>query len=356
MDVTSSFQRFQDREWLDADPCGRVRFALIGLGGFTREWVLPAVADSSFAEARCLVSGSKKKAKDLADNFGVAHALTYEEFLDGDAADAYDALYVATPNALHLPYVKHAAEYGKDVLCEKPMEATVKRAKAMVDTCEDAGVTLMIAYRLQVNPVVRWARYLVREGAIGSPVHVRGAMSQHIFETITPDPNQWRLDPALSGGAALIDLGLYPLNLTRFMLDVDPQDVTAQVQNRADAFEGVDETVAFTVSYDDGTLGSYTASQNARRTSHLHVTGTDGAVRFEPAFFGHTPLTIEVEGVTTTLDAGAASEIREEFDYFASHVLCDAPVEPDGRHGLVDLRTIERLYNAAGINGLGPDP
>jgi predicted dehydrogenase len=350
MDVIPSFERFRGRDWLSTDPDGRVRFALIGLGGFTREWIIPSVAESSYAETTCLVSGDPQKADRMAHEQDIDHAVTYDEFLSGAADDAYDAVYIATPNALHLPYAEHAAEAGKHVLCEKPMEATADRAEAMVDACEEAGVTLMIAYRLQFNPVVRWVRHLIREGYLGTPVHARGMMSQNIFDAISPDPDQWRLDPELSGGAALADLGLYPLNTTRVLLDADPETVTAQVTNRHDAFNDVDESIAFTVSYDDGTLGAYTASQNAHLGSHLHITGTEGRVRLEPVFFGEVEATVTTENGTATLAPGEGNEMREEFDYFATRVLTDSPVEPDGAHGLVDMQTVGRLYADAGLD------
>ena len=67
-------------------------------------------------------------------------------------SDAYDAVYIATPPAFHLEYAETADEHGKRVLCEKPMEVTVERAERMVRVCEDAGVRLMIAYRIQAEP------------------------------------------------------------------------------------------------------------------------------------------------------------------------------------------------------------
>jgi len=348
METVPSFERFRRRDWLETDPDGQVRFALIGLGGFTREWIVPAVEDSPFAETTCLVSGDRTKADRIAAERGVDRAVTYEEFLDGAATGAYDAVYVATPNALHLPYAEHAAEHGKHVLCEKPMEATADRAREMVAACDAAGVTLMVAYRVQFSPVVRWVRHLLREGHLGRPVHVRGAMSQDVFETTGPD--QWRLDPDLSGGAALADLGLYPLNITRFLLDADPSEVTAQVENRHEAFAGVDESIAFTVSYDDGTLGAYAASQRASLGSHVHLTGTEGSVRLEPVFFGEVEATVTTGDGRVTVAPGEENEMREEFDYFATRVLTDQPVEPDGEHGLVDMETVGRLYEDAGLD------
>jgi xylose dehydrogenase (NAD/NADP) len=340
------FEEYDGRDWFapEADP---LRFALVGLGGFTQDWILPAVEASDLARTTCLVSGSPGKADRVAAEYDVDHALTYEEFTAGTAADAYDAVYVCTPNATHLEYVRAAAAAGKHVLCEKPMEATLGRAEDLVAVCEDEGVTLMVAYRLQVNPVVRWLREVVRGGALGDPVHVRGTMGQDIFEMVSPDRDQWRLDDDLSGGAALIDLGIYPLNATRFLLDADPVAGGARTASENDAFADVDEHVGFVVEFDDGTLGSYTASQQSLTTSSLQITGTAGELTLEPAYFGHVEVTLRTETATTTLDAGEENEMRREFDYFGSCVHRGERPEPDGEHALADMRAITGLYDAA---------
>jgi predicted dehydrogenase len=119
-----------ERDWQTAEDPGTVRVAMVELGWWTRTEAVPAVEESAFCETTVLVSGSKEKAQDstgLAES--IEHGLTYEEFHDGAAAAAYDAVYICTPNARHLPFVETAAALGKDVLCEKPMEATVPRAR-----------------------------------------------------------------------------------------------------------------------------------------------------------------------------------------------------------------------------------
>jgi xylose dehydrogenase (NAD/NADP) len=104
------------------------------------------------------------------------------------------------------------------------------------------------------------------------------------------------------------------------------------------------------VAYDDGTLGAYAASQRAARDSHLHVTGTEGRVRLEPAYFGEVRATVTTDEGTVTVDAGETEEMREEFDYFAARVLAGEAVAPDGAHGLVDVETVGRLYEDAGLD------
>ena len=361
-DVLDGFDR---RDWQAADPGdGPVRLAMVGIGWWTREQAIPAVEASELCVTTVAVSGHRGKAEAVVDDVATVEAgVTYEEFVAGEAADAYDAAYVCTPNARHLPYVRAAADHGKDVLCEKPMEASAERAEAMVEACDDAGVRLMVGYRMQTEPAIRRARELVRAGLVGEPVHVTGHNAQPLLEMI-PDHDQWRLDPDLAGpGTSVTDLGVYPINTARFVLDAEPVAVSATMHSSAEGFERVpDERASFEVEYagGDGTvrtdgpgekrvLGSFAASQNAARSSRFSVVGTEGAVTLEPAFAMEPRRTLTVARGDASAEVAfePANQMTEEFDYFADRVLTGREVGPDGAHGLVDVRTIEAVYEAA---------
>jgi predicted dehydrogenase len=347
------FDDFIERDWQTTDDAGTVRFAMIGLGWWTRAEAIPAVEESAFCETTTVVSGSKEKAEetvDLADS--IEHALTYEEFRDGDAAAAYDAVYICTPNALHLPYVETAADLGKDVLCEKPMESTVQRAQEIVAVAGDHDIEVMIAYRMQTEPAVRRARDILHSGLVGDPVVVHGNMSQPLLEVI-PDPDQWRLDPDLSGGATVKDIGLYPINTARFVLDADPTAVQAHTTDRHEAFADVgDEHAAFTLVFPDGVYAACTASQNASQSSHLRVTCTRGEVEVDPAFFNRQDrgFRVTVGDESYEVEFEQVNQMTEEFDYFAHCLLTDTPPHPDAEHGLVDMQVMRSIYEAADID------
>jgi xylose dehydrogenase (NAD/NADP) len=351
MELSTHLSGFTRRDWQAIEEGGPVRLAMVGLGWWTREMAIPAVEDSTFCETTVLVSGDAEKAGAVARaTDAVEHGITYDEFHDGVAADAYDAVYVVTPNALHLPFVETAADLSKDVLCEKPMEVSVERAGALVDRCADAGVTLMIAYRMHAEPAVRRARELLDAGLLGEPVLVNSNMSQRLLRDVNPDPDQWRLDPDLSGGATVMDIGLYPLNTTRFVLGADPVAVQAVVRQSHEAFADVgDEHVAFTLEFPGDVLATCTASQNAHQSSFLRVTGTEGELSVAPAFSDRQPRGFELSygGVTVDYDFERVSQMREEFDYFAHCLLTGAEPYADGEHGLVDMRVMERIYEAA---------
>lgn len=338
---------YSSRDWQTVTE-GSVRFALLGLGWWTIEEVLPALAESEFCEATVVVSGSDSKARNVAASVEtVEHGLTYDAFHEGAAADAYDAVYVCTPNAYHLPYVETAADRGKAVLCEKPMEATVERAERMVAACVEAGTELMVGYRMQTDPLVRFARRLLRDGFIGEPVHVLGNNSQTLLDMI-PDPEQWRLDPDVTGyGTSVMDLGVYPLNTTRFLLDADPVRVQALMASESEAFEDVpDERSVFTVELDDGTIMTATSSQHAHASTNLRIIGTDGELVLEPAFHMETALRVRCGDEEVTLTPDQANQMTELFDFFADRLLGGSAIGPDGEHGLVDMATLQAIYEA----------
>lgn len=354
MTIDDYLTRVGVRDWEELES-GTLRVAVIGLGWWTREQAIPAIQRSKFCETTVAVSSSHGKAEAAAaETETIDAAITYDEFIDGAATDEYDAAYVCTPNAYHLQYVRAAAEHGKAVLCEKPMEATVERAEELVAAARD--VPLMIAYRMQTDPQVRRMRELVRDGAIGEPVAVQGQMEQQMLEFVSGDPDQWRLDPDLSGyGSTVMDLGIYPLNTARFVLDADPVSVTAQMHSEHEAFRDVpDEHAAYTLQFDDGTYAACTVSQNAQLTGNFRIVGTEGEVRLDPAFLGQSPQILTVrqsDGREAKIDDGRrdlfGDEMTEEFDYFADRIIRGVPPSPDGEHGLVDMRTLAAIYEAA---------
>ena len=349
MSIDAFLEGFTERDWqeIDADGSERVRFAMVGMGWWTTEEAIPAVEGSDFCETTVAVSGSVSDPSEV-EATDVERAIDYEEFAAGEASDAYDAVYVCTPNAMHLDHVRAAAELGKDVLCEKPMEVSTERARELTVVCEEEGVTLMIAYRVQTDPAARRARDLLREGVIGEPVSVHGGMSDDMLSFVD-GPDHWRLDPELSGGTTMLDIGIYPLNTTRFLLDAEPVSAYGRTRTDQPEFEGVDEHASFEFEFEDGVLLTGSVSHSAIEESHLRVVGTDGQLLLDRIFFPGRPreLVVEREGTRSHVTFDQRNQMREEFDYFAHCLLTDTEPAPGGEHGVGDVRAIEAVYEAA---------
>jgi xylose dehydrogenase (NAD/NADP) len=354
MSLQNTIESFERRDWAAVEDVGDVepvRYALIGAGWWTREQAIPAMRDAQLCEPTVIVSGSKEKATDLAEEHEQLQGISYREYHNAAATDAYDAVYVATPNGAHLEYVSTAAELEKHVLCEKPMEMSVDRARRLVAACDRNDVLLMVAYRMQTEPTVRRARELIRQGAIGEVVFCQGSMTATLLDII-PDTNQWRLDPELSGGCALIDLGIYPLNTARFLLDEDPVRVAGWTDSEHAAFADVDEHVTFHLEFPSAMV-SCEASHNAYESSYVRIVGTEGELTLDSIFhpWDRRQLTLQRASGATTVTLSGVNQMLEVFDYFADCVRTGRPPFPDGEHGVTDMEAIQAVYDSAGEDG-----
>src|SRR5581483_6184951 len=118
----------------------KVRFAVVGLGHFAQNAVLPAFKHARGAELTALATGDPKKARVLGKKYKAEHVVGYAQLDALYASGAIDAVYIVTPNHLHRQHCEQAARYGLHVLTEKPMAPTVEDAEAMRRACEQAGV------------------------------------------------------------------------------------------------------------------------------------------------------------------------------------------------------------------------
>ena len=346
MNVESYLHEFTRRDWQVTEE-GLVRMAIIGLGTFAVNRALPGMQQSTLCEPTVLVTSSQDKAHAVGDEFDITTTLDYQEFLDGNSTDRYDAVYIATPPAYHREYAEAAASLGKAVLCEKPLAATVEDAQRMVEACSHHDVMLMTAYRLRTEPAVRRVREMVADGLIGRVIHIGSVFSTNL--QAYHEGSSWRLDPAIAGGGALIDVGIHPLNLARFLLDDEPTSVRGDTISMTEAYNGVEEHANFTLSFENGTTKTGFASFNGHPDNRMNILGTDGRIFIHEPFGGKVSqeLVIERHDTRTEYTGEPVDEVIEEFDYFGNCILTDTKCETDGHDGLADLRIVNAIYDSA---------
>jgi len=333
----------EEQSWERPVSGGPIRIAIVGIGRFARDCVLPAAERVNSVNCTVLVTGDPSAVTD-----STRTVIDYESFHDGVAADEYDAVYVATPNHTHRRFVETATTLGKDILCEKPMAGSVADARAIADRCSEADVTLMIGNRVQFKPTIRYIRTLLREGLLGTPVHVHSDTSFKVLDRDGPD--QWRLDPD-KGGGVLLDIGVYPLNTIRFLLEdtVTPQSASIRTTER---IPDVDAHASFTLELSTGGTAVCTASFAAHPASHLRIVGTDAVVEIEAAFRPFLEPTVTITRGTKhwTVDTERCDEYEEQLAYFAQCLLRDEQPEPGAVEGVADMEAIKEIKALASEN------
>lgn len=190
----------------------RLRWGIVGLGSLAANGILPAAGRSAHAVVTACATRDPAKARDFAARFGIPRAHADHEALARDPE--VDAVFVATPNALHAPAVLAAAAAGKHVLCEKPLALSLAEAEAMVAACREAGVLLRLGLHLRFERFLDRVGEVLRSGAIGT---VRALSIERAAPPAERVP--WREDPA-QGGSVLYDVGVHLLDLAPRLLGV----------------------------------------------------------------------------------------------------------------------------------------
>jgi predicted dehydrogenase len=325
----------------------KIGFAVVGLGSIAQSSVLPAFAHSKKTRLVAVVSRDKKKAKRLARRFGADHAYSTDEYSACLSNPDVSAIYIATPQGEHEALATKAAEAGRHVLCEKPLAATVEQSARMVAACQQHGVLLMTAYRKYFEPSSLYLKKLIREGSFGRIDVIHTAFSElHLPGTSLP----WLLDARLAGGGPLMDLGVYCVNTTRWLVDEDPVEVSAQSwQHDTAHFREVEEGIAFRMNFRSGLVVQATSTYGAAPSSFIHVQGTKGWALLSPAFpfEEERHLTGKIQGRWFQKKFKVADEFAPELDALAAAIQTGTTVEPDGRQGHRDVEIIHTIYASA---------
>jgi predicted dehydrogenase len=324
-----------------------IGFAVVGLGSIAQSSVLPAFANSKKARLVALVSREKKKAQRLARRFGANRAYSIDEYANCLSNSDVAAIYIATPQGEHEALTTRAAEAGRHVLCEKPLAATVEQSARMIAACEKHGVMLMTAYRKYFEPSTLYLKKLIRNGSLGRIDVMHTAFSElHVPGRSVP----WLLDASLAGGGPLMDLGVYCVNTSRWLVDEDPVEVSAQAWRHDTArFREVEEGITFRMNFRSGLVVQATSTYGAAPSSFISVQGTKGWALLAPAypFDEERRLTGKIQGRWFERKFKVMDEFALELDCFAGAIQTGGSVEADGWQGHRDVVIIHAIYKSA---------
>ena len=330
------------------DEAGTIRYAVIGLGWIAQSAVLPAFAGARRnSKLEALVSDDDTKLKALGAKYKVDKRYSYDE-LDRCLADPeLDAVFIALPNTMHRTYTEAAARAGKHVLCEKPMAMTQQDCQSMIDTCKNADVRLMVAYRLHFEKANLAAAELVQSGRIGEP---------RIFDSVfVNDVEQGNLRLRAGEGGPLYDIGIYCLNAARSLFRAEPVEVSAWHESRSGdpRFADVPEITAARLRFPDDRIASFVCSFGGSSASEYRVVGTKGVLRLDPAYSIGEDLvhSLTIKGKTTTRTYRGHDQFAPELLAFSDCVLDGSEPEPSGEEGLADVRVLEALDESARNGG-----
>jgi len=320
-----------------------LRVAIMGLGSYGTR-VAEAMQSCTRAKLTGVISGTPSKIKKWQSKYNIPekNCYNYENFDNIKNNPDIDAVYVITPNGLHKDQAIRVANAGKHVICEKPMAVNAKDGQEMVDACKAANVKLLIGYRIHFEPKTLEIVRMRMDGEFGKVKFFQGLSGFTIG-----DPNQWRLNKALSGGGSLMDIGIYAINGSRYMIGEEPIWVTAQETkiDTAKFKEGVDQTIQFQLGFPSGAVASCLSTYDMNNLDRFFVTGEKGYGLLNPST-GYGP--IEGETHKGKLTHPHKTHQTVQMDEMAAIIFeGKKPVLPvDGEEGVRDMKVIDAIYEA----------
>lgn len=287
---------------------GRLKLGMVGGGQGAFIGAVHRIAarlDGQWDLVAGALSSDPMRAALSAVELGIAPDRAYADYaqmaaLEAQRADKIDAVAIVTPNHLHAAIATAFLNAGIAVICDKPMTATLEEAEALTKRVAETGVRFILTQTYTGYTMVREARALVQEGAVGQVRHVQVEYLQDWLAAPVEQSGQkqalWRTDPKLSGqGGCIADIGTHAAHLASFVtgltLDKVLADLTAFGPGRR-----LDDNAAVLLRFDTGAKGMIWASQIAPGTKNalrLRIVGDQGGLYWDqesPDVLEVTPL------------------------------------------------------------------
>src|SRR6185369_2901376 len=245
----------------------RVRWGVLGTANIALAKVIPAMQRSSWCEIAAIASRDGAKAAAAAGKLNISRAYgSYDKLL---ADTSIEVIYNPLPNHLHVPWTIQAAEAGKHVLCEKPIALSAEEARTLIEVRNRTGVRIQEAFMVRTHPQWLETRRLIHSGRIGPLRSITG-----FFSYFNPDPTNIRNHLELGGGA-LMDIGCYPITISRFMYETEPRRVLGLIER--DAATGTDTLTSAVLDFPNG-HSTFTCSTRLAPYQRMIFTGAEGRI------------------------------------------------------------------------------
>ena len=323
----------------------KIRWGVLGVANIAVKKVIPAMQKGERTDIVAIASRDVARARHAAAQFHIPNAHgSYEELL---ADPAVEAIYNPLPNDLHVPWSIRAAESGKHVLCEKPIALSSKEVAELIKVRDATGVKIGEAFMVRTHPQWLRAREIVRSGNIGE---LRAITS--VFSYFNRDPRNIR-NILTAGGGAVMDIGCYPITMSRFLFGRPPIRVAAIVDR--DPEMKTDRLSSALLDFAPG-QATFTCSTQLVPFQQMQIFGTAGRIEIEIPYNTppDQPSRIYID---TGAELGGRSARTEEFpavnqytlqaDAFSRAIQENSEVPVPLEDALENMRVIDAVLGSA---------
>ena len=318
----------------------KIGIGIVGLGVISDQHAR-SVLDVENAELIAASSRTQKNREEFSQQFNIPVFADYEEML---VREDIQAISICTPSGTHLDYGLKAAEAGKHVIVEKPIDVSVERGQKLIQACEKNGVKLAVIYQNRYSDAVLKLKDAVDSGTIGKRVMARGSVKWYREQEYYSN-SKWRGTLDLDGGGSLINQSIHTLDLLIWILG--DLECVSGIKNTLthEGIEAEDNLVA-TLRFTSGALGLFEASTSIvpPQPRVIEINGSKGtAILKGDEFF------LNLKNDHSTIDFSEKKEenlFNKQYKEIAGAILKGEQPPVSGEEALQSLAAVEAIYES----------
>lgn len=324
----------------------RIRFGILGFGHHAAYRLVPAFHASEVAELTGFWRRDAAKAAQDAARSGAQAFASAEELC---ASPNVDAVFITSPDAVHLADAELAFAHGKPVLCEKPLTATLSEAQAMQAAATASGKLFGVAHHYRWAQSVVAMRRRIQAGEIGPVRHAHAEFNY----AANRSPRAWITDPTLAAGGPLGDVGVHAIDTVRFALGsglAGCEVLSVSTMATQDDLSGeVEATALLQLELSGGLLASVSVSARAAYRTALSFLGADGVLAAENGTTVDRPVEVvlrrggTLENTQTYDNADAYTRM---IDNFARAMRGEEEFLGPGHEGVTNQRILDAAFRS----------
>jgi len=315
-----------------------LRVGCLGMGWWS-DVLADAVVRSGKIQIVSCYTRSEDKRNAFAKKYGCTAAPTYEAML---ADNSIEAIINTTPNDVHLPSTKAAAEAGKHVFLDKPIANNVSEGRAITEVCKKAGVVLALGYQRRRESHFRYVKKQIDAGTFGKLVNAEANISRDRLGKI--DLSSWRYQAAGMPGGVMLQIGIHYIDVLEYLIG----PVKAVSGRSAQLVLPGDnpDVASLILEHENGAISTLNASYASASEYYLmNVYGKEATAYYDM----HSGLRILKRGETKPVAVASDNNdtFIEELEEFANAVRGNGKPEVGGEFATTSLAVIRAGVRSA---------
>ena len=255
----------------------RVRWGIIGPGSIANNFADGLISSYS-GQLVGIASKNDDRRKLFGDKYNIHEDFRFNSYDDIISSEHIDAIYISTPHTLHAEWTIKAAGKGKHVLCEKPAAINLNEGQKVINTVREAGVFYMEGFMYRCHPQIPALLKIIKNNKIGKIIKITSSFGFDMQQIIS---DHRLFDKNLAGGA-ILDVGLYPVSLSRMVAGaavgkkfINPISISAKAKIGE---TGVDEIASAILTFENEIIAEVSTAIMQNLDNNAVIEGDIGKI------------------------------------------------------------------------------